>query len=288
MKSGDVCNETSLAAWLTDIITAWHRPQRHDPAAPCPPRRRRTRRAERNRGSRLRVGRQLANGKANRLTRARRSCLPPPHGAFRTLPSASRIRSRSGPLPARIGFPKTPPRPRYLQAFTTNLISAAVRLVPLGQTAGLRVLAALEPDHPSHCRRNDRRLRSTTSAVARSAPTLPPCGTKPSTQGCSAHDHIAPWPPSRGCRRSRRHRQDRADGRACARHFRDDYEIAAITNDIYTKEDAEFLTRAGSLPVGAYPRHRNRRLPAHRDPRGRFDQPRRRRRSAAGGSPTST
>jgi urease accessory protein len=32
----------------------------------------------------------------------------------------------------------------YLQAFTTNLISAAVRLVPLGQTTGLRVLAALE------------------------------------------------------------------------------------------------------------------------------------------------
>jgi urease accessory protein len=33
----------------------------------------------------------------------------------------------------------------YLQAFATNLISAAVRLVPLGQSAGLRVLAALEP-----------------------------------------------------------------------------------------------------------------------------------------------
>ncbi len=33
----------------------------------------------------------------------------------------------------------------YLQAFTANLISAAVRLVPLGQSAGLRVLAALEP-----------------------------------------------------------------------------------------------------------------------------------------------
>ena len=26
------------------------------------------------------------------------------------------------------------------------------------------------------------------------------------------------------------------------------HDIAAITNDIYTKEDAEFLTRAGSLP----------------------------------------
>ncbi|HKM64211.1 MAG TPA: urease accessory UreF family protein [Acidisphaera sp.] len=32
----------------------------------------------------------------------------------------------------------------YLQAFAANLISAAVRLVPLGQSDGLRVLAALE------------------------------------------------------------------------------------------------------------------------------------------------
>jgi urease accessory protein len=34
---------------------------------------------------------------------------------------------------------------------------------------------------------------------------------------------------------------------ALCKNFRDRYEIAAITNDIYTKEDAEFLTRAGSL-----------------------------------------
>jgi urease accessory protein len=33
----------------------------------------------------------------------------------------------------------------FLQAFAANLISAAVRLVPLGQSAGLAVLAALEP-----------------------------------------------------------------------------------------------------------------------------------------------
>jgi urease accessory protein len=33
----------------------------------------------------------------------------------------------------------------YLQAMAANLISTAVRLVPLGQTAGLRVLVALEP-----------------------------------------------------------------------------------------------------------------------------------------------
>ena len=35
---------------------------------------------------------------------------------------------------------------------------------------------------------------------------------------------------------------------ALCQHLRGRYEIAAITNDIYTKEDAEFLTRAGSLP----------------------------------------
>jgi urease accessory protein len=34
---------------------------------------------------------------------------------------------------------------------------------------------------------------------------------------------------------------------ALCRSFRDRFEIAAITNDIYTKEDSEFLTRAGSL-----------------------------------------
>jgi urease accessory protein len=34
---------------------------------------------------------------------------------------------------------------------------------------------------------------------------------------------------------------------ALCKCLRDRYDIAAITNDIYTKEDAEFLTRAGSL-----------------------------------------
>ena len=35
---------------------------------------------------------------------------------------------------------------------------------------------------------------------------------------------------------------------ALCKRFRATHQIAAITNDIYTKEDAEFLTRAGSLP----------------------------------------
>jgi urease accessory protein len=35
---------------------------------------------------------------------------------------------------------------------------------------------------------------------------------------------------------------------ALCKVLRERYEIAAITNDIYTKEDAEFLTRSGALP----------------------------------------
>jgi urease accessory protein len=35
---------------------------------------------------------------------------------------------------------------------------------------------------------------------------------------------------------------------ALCRSFRHRYDMAAITNDIFTREDAEFLTRAGSLP----------------------------------------
>ena len=34
---------------------------------------------------------------------------------------------------------------------------------------------------------------------------------------------------------------------ALCKNMRDRYDIAAITNDIYTKEDAEFLTRSGAL-----------------------------------------
>lgn len=35
---------------------------------------------------------------------------------------------------------------------------------------------------------------------------------------------------------------------ALCKALRDRYQIAAITNDIYTREDAEFLTRSGALP----------------------------------------
>ena len=36
---------------------------------------------------------------------------------------------------------------------------------------------------------------------------------------------------------------------ALCKAMRDDYEIAAVTNDIYTREDAEFLIRSAALPA---------------------------------------
>src|SRR6185312_6463167 len=43
------------------------------------------------------------------------------------------------------GVPLEPALQAYLHAVSANLISAGVRLVPLGQSDGQRILAALEP-----------------------------------------------------------------------------------------------------------------------------------------------
>ena len=56
--------------------------------------------------------------------------------------------------------------------------------------------------------------------------------------------------------------------------LRDKYDIAVVTNDIYTAEDAQFLVRQRGARAGPHHRRGDRRLPAHRDPRGRLDQPR--------------
>ena len=49
-----------------------------------------------------------------------------------------------GAMAATHGIDEDTAASAYMQTFAANMISAAVRLVPLGQTAGLRVLAKLE------------------------------------------------------------------------------------------------------------------------------------------------
>ena len=51
----------------------------------------------------------------------------------------------AGALTGRSGIAEDDAAAAYLQAFAANLISAGVRLIPLGQSAGLAILAALEP-----------------------------------------------------------------------------------------------------------------------------------------------
>ena len=50
-----------------------------------------------------------------------------------------------GAVSASHGVPEDQATLGFLHAFCANLVSAAVRLIPLGQQAGLRVMAALEP-----------------------------------------------------------------------------------------------------------------------------------------------
>ncbi len=55
--------------------------------------------------------------------------------------------------------------------------------------------------------------------------------------------------------------------------MRDEYRIAVVTNDIYTKEDQQFLIHSQALAADRIVGGANRRMPAYRDPRGRLDQP---------------
>ena len=119
----------------------------------------------------------------------------------------------------------SPPRPTacrcgprllaYLHAFAANLVSAGVRLVPLGQTDGQRA-------HRGARRRRSREVADQALAGSlddlgtrdAAASTGARCATRPSTRGCSAHERLAARPAARRHRRPGRLRQDRAGRRA--------------------------------------------------------------------------
>jgi urease accessory protein len=144
VESGDVTDGETLLHWITDVIVLGA--GRNDTillrhahrAAACP--------------ATLREVADLAAATAS--SRERHAEVQDQGGAFLAAASAW---SASGPyerlpycvavgaLAGAAGIPETDTAAAYLQIFATNLISAAVRLVPLGQTVGLRVLAALEP-----------------------------------------------------------------------------------------------------------------------------------------------
>lgn len=70
----------------------------------------------------------------------------------RTVSGAWGVQVPSMPYPVavgaavrRLGLPVGPATTLFLQAFAANLVSAGVRLIPIGQTDGQRVIAALLP-----------------------------------------------------------------------------------------------------------------------------------------------
>jgi urease accessory protein len=146
VEAGDVINGDTLQVWLTDILAhgagrsdtillrhAHRAAAAHDTAAL----RDIADLALATAPSRERHAEALNQGRAFLLAAA--PWHPP------ELPDDTPYAVAVGALAGTHGIAEDDTAAAYLQAFAASLISAAVRLVPLGQTAGLRVLAALEP-----------------------------------------------------------------------------------------------------------------------------------------------
>ena len=144
VEAGDVTDEPSLQSWLEDVLIHGSGRTdaillRHAHAAAGDP-------------ARLAAIAELARAAAPARERRRETtdlgtafvaaaaAWSPP-----ALPPAPPYPVALGALAAHHGIDADATAAAHLQAFAANLISAAVRLVPLGQSAGLRVLAALEP-----------------------------------------------------------------------------------------------------------------------------------------------
>ena len=144
VEAGDVTDSATLQAWLADIIA--HGAGRSDTIL--------LRHAHRTAGDPAALAGIAEIGRAISPTRERMAEALDQGRAFvlaaapwepPLLPDRAPYVVVVGALAGSQGIAEDDTAAACLQAFTTNLISAAVRLVPLGQTTGLRVLAALEP-----------------------------------------------------------------------------------------------------------------------------------------------
>jgi urease accessory protein len=152
----------------------------------------------------------------------------------------------------------------YLQAFSGTVVSAAVRLVPHGQSEALRVLAALEP---RPCARRAGRGSASRGGRRRCVP----CRYRIEAARNPAYEAVPDTTRMRSGPLRVGVGGPVGTGKtalmdALCKRFPSICDIAAITSDIYTSEDAEFLTRRLAA-APAQPRHRERWLPAHGDPR---------------------
>ena len=218
-----------------------------------------------------------------------------PHGlARRSACCAPRTRATS-PIPWQsasqrqdTALPLAPTLLGYGMAFVGNLVSASIRLSVIGQTDGQRVMAALLPHlQEAATRAADSTLDDIGSATLRRRSRLA-ASRNPVYEALSlmTRRHTT-WPPSRRHRRPGRLRQDDADGRAlpalsrALRHLR--HHQRHLHQGGRRDPDAD----AGAA-ARAHHGRRDRRLSAHRDPRGLLDQSRGHRRRCGASSRSST
>jgi urease accessory protein len=137
VERGDISDGETLRAWIedvlrfgagrTDAILLRHAHRDADPHGPV------ATLARAVAPSRERLMETVAQGSAFALAAA----------AWGESPHEFPYPVAVGRLAGRHGIPEDAAAAGYLHALATNLISAAVRLVPLGQSAGLLVLASL-------------------------------------------------------------------------------------------------------------------------------------------------
>jgi len=141
VESGDITNGDTLHDWLADLLTlgaprsdAILLRHAHNPAADLT--------ALADLAAAATPTRERHTETLNQGTAFMRAARP---WGCPTLPDPVAYPIAVGALAGLHGIDADATTIAYLHGVTTNLISAAVRLVPLGQSTGLAVLAALEP-----------------------------------------------------------------------------------------------------------------------------------------------
>ena len=140
VAAGLVGDRAGLAAWVADLLEFGAGLERRHAAG------RRLARRGPGRGGGAGRGAGALGGAAPRDHGPGRRLRPHHRGGLGHRRCRRRpIRWRWGWRRARLALPLLPVATLYLQAFAANVVSAGVRLVPLGQTDGQRITAGLTP-----------------------------------------------------------------------------------------------------------------------------------------------
>ena len=146
VEAGDVTNEASLRDWIGDVLchgAGWndaillyaaHAAPAEDLAALCE------------------LGRALGFGRERRFETCAQGAAFVRAGTVWGGPRITALADNEAPYPIAVGalaadhgIAADLAAAAYLRVFASGLVSAGLRLIPLGQTAGLKVVALLEP-----------------------------------------------------------------------------------------------------------------------------------------------